>query len=88
MSVHFRLITSGRPKVRRTVVVDSLVEHLTVDFGRNYSRVAFSAEPFLSRSQGLILLFWALLEVKAGFRVIPTELFENRPSISVKTAEM
>ena len=38
MLAHLRLITSGRPKVRRTVVVDSLVEHLTVDFGHNYSR--------------------------------------------------
>ena len=36
MLAHFRLITSGRPRVRRTVVVDSLVEHLTVDFGHNY----------------------------------------------------
>ena len=27
------------------------------------------------RSQALILLFWALLEVKAGFRVIPVKLF-------------
>ena len=26
------------------------------------------------RSQALILLFWAFLEVKAGFRVIPTKL--------------
>ena len=55
MLAHFLLITSGRPKVRRTVVVDSLVEHLTVDFGRNYSRVAFSRSyPFVlgtSRSQ-------------------------------------
>ena len=79
MKAHFRLITSGRPKVRRTVVVDSLVEQLTVDFGHNYSRVAFSS---------FFLLFWALLEVKAGFRVIPTKLFEKRPSSAVKTAEM
>ena len=40
------------------------------------------------RSQALILLFWALLEVKPGFRAIPTKLFEKRPSSSVKTAEM
>ena len=58
MLAHFRLITSGRPRVRRTVVVDSLVEHLTVDFGHNYSRMAFSSS---------YPLFWALLEVKAGF---------------------
>ena len=56
MLAHFQLITSGRPRVRRTVVVDSLVEHLTVDFGHNYSRMAFSSSyPFdlgTSRSQG------------------------------------
>ena len=56
MLAHFRLIISGRPSVRRTVVVDSLVEHLTVDFGHNYSRMAFSSSyPFVlgtSRSQG------------------------------------
>ena len=41
------------------------------------------------RSQAFILLFWALLEVKAGFRVIPAKLFEKkRPSSPVKTAEM
>ena len=34
MKAHFRLITSGRPKVRRTMVVDSLVEQLTVDFSQ------------------------------------------------------
>ena len=45
MFAYFRLITSGRPRVRRTVVVDVLEWH----------------------SQALILLFWALLEVKAGF---------------------
>ena len=39
-------------------------------------------------SQTLILLFWALLEVKAGFRVIPTKIFEKRPSCPVKTADM
>ena len=39
------------------------------------------------RSQTLFLLFWSLLEVKAGFRVIPTKLFEKRPSSPVKTAE-
>ena len=56
MLAHFRLITSGRLSVRRTVVVDNLVEHLTVDFGHNYSRMAFSGSyPFVlgtSRSQG------------------------------------
>ena len=40
------------------------------------------------RSQSLILLFWALLEVDAGFRVIPAKLFEKRLSSTVKTAEM
>ena len=40
------------------------------------------------RSQALILLFWALIEVKAGFRVIPAKLFEKLPSTPVKTAEM
>ena len=29
------------------------------------------------RSQALILLFWALLEVKTGFRVILAKLFEK-----------
>ena len=79
MLAHFRLITSGRPRVRRTVVVDSLVEQLTsisVIITREW------------RSQALILLFWAFLEVKAGFRVIPTKLFGKRPSSPVKTAEM
>ena len=56
MLAHFRLITSGRPRVRRTVVVDSLVEHLTVDFGHNYSPMAFSISYHFvlgtSRSQG------------------------------------
>ena len=56
MLAHFRLITSGKPSVRGTVVVDSLVEHLTVDFGHNYSRMAFSSSyPFVlgtCRSQG------------------------------------
>ena len=56
MLAHFRLITSSRPRVRRTVVVDSLIEHITVDFGHNYSRMAFSRSyPFVlgtSRSQG------------------------------------
>ena len=79
MLVLFRLITSGRPRVRRTVVVDSLVEHLTVDFGHNYSRLAFSSSyPFAlgtSRSQG-------------EFSVIPTKLAGKRPSSPVKTAEM
>ena len=47
MKAHFRLITSTGPRVSRTVVADSLVEHLTVDFGHNYSRVAFSSSyPF------------------------------------------
>ena len=56
MLAYFRLITSGRPRVRRAVVVDSLVEHLTVDFGHNYSRMAFSSSYHFgmgtSRSQG------------------------------------
>ena len=39
MLAHFRLITSGRPRVRRTVVVDSLVKHLTVDFGHKFRLV-------------------------------------------------
>ena len=56
MLAHFWLITSGRPRGRRTVVVDSLVEHLTVDFGHNYLRMAFSSSyPFVLgtfRSQG------------------------------------
>ena len=35
-------------------------------------------------SQAHIILFWAFLEVKAVFRVIPAKLFEKRPSIQWK----
>ena len=61
-----------QPEVRRTVVIDSLVEHLTVDFGHNYSRVAFSSSyPFVLGTY----------QVQRGFSGDPNHFFFSEATV-------